>query len=485
MINAIQPGKSAALPTLGYHGDAIARGKVKSRLPLVPDDPRFHIVAEAIKTKKFSFHPSLLTGHSVMVENDKGKKYLVNVKSAARRLHLKPEEVREIAGARGLKGLMRRAEKLSRIFKDLEANQVPVNEQIKLLSFIKFLKEEDDGFSIKTKLNESKYLVNKNIKGSVDLFRFNQKLGEGASGVVHGVVEVSEESSDEVAMKVIKGNNEDPEKMARAEEDAENEYRLLTFIHKNGKVPGTQSAPRKFFKVFDAKTKKMKASYITDKYVGGEYLDQIPKLFGAIARKEKSREEMYFQFYQLLAGLKHNHGLGVMHGDIKPENILVHTNSKGIQMVDLSDFGGATLDVNRRRDRCTYTPFYCSADDFKQPNDDEQYRTVEQKRDVFSMGVVLYLALTNLEAPYEYREGFLDTKSDYKELNDPKISHEIKEIVEGMLLPNMDQRLTASEAFEKLNNFVEQNHPNILVKYMDLIQQDDATLFPQEEAALP
>lgn len=85
---------------------------------------------------------------------------------------------------------------------------------------------------------------------------------------------------------------------------------------------------------------------------------------------------------QVAQGLEHAHTMGVVHGDIKPSNILISDDG---ELAKIADFGIARL-MNRcidEDDRLLGTPRYIS------PEQILGHRA-DQRSDLFSLGVVLY-----------------------------------------------------------------------------------------------
>lgn len=94
----------------------------------------------------------------------------------------------------------------------------------------------------------------------------------------------------------------------------------------------------------------------------------------------------------ICAALKFAHEQGILHRDIKPENILI--DSRG--QVKIADFGIAKLSGEEGQDLLTLThrgfalgsPHYMAPEQFESPGD------VDQRADIYSLGVVLYELLT-------------------------------------------------------------------------------------------
>ncbi|MEJ5251417.1 MAG: protein kinase [Armatimonadota bacterium] len=121
--------------------------------------------------------------------------------------------------------------------------------------------------------------------------------------------------------------------------------------------------------------------YIVMEYLEGENLRERLQRQGAIPLKEAVDITL-----QVLAALEHAHRMGVVHRDIKPENI--HLLPDGL--VKLTDFGIARIifEPNITIDGQIFgTPSYMSPEQIEGGE-------IDQRTDIFSVGVVLYEMLT-------------------------------------------------------------------------------------------
>jgi serine/threonine protein kinase len=102
---------------------------------------------------------------------------------------------------------------------------------------------------------------------------------------------------------------------------------------------------------------------------------------------------------QLLRGLSHAHAAGLIHRDLKPDNILVETTADGIEIPRIVDFGIA---VTACRDDSTIagrrltdanmvigTPFYMSPEQARA-------KDIDHRTDLFSLGVIMYELLAGM-----------------------------------------------------------------------------------------
>jgi serine/threonine-protein kinase len=119
-------------------------------------------------------------------------------------------------------------------------------------------------------------------------------------------------------------------------------------------------------------------------YAGGEPLSEIMTM-------PLPPERVIHLTSQILRGLEHAHGLGLIHRDLKPDNIIVEWVD-GIERARIVDFGIAVLrdpDESIEGGRLTAsgqmigTPLYMSPEQAK-------CEPFDQRADLFSLGVIVY-----------------------------------------------------------------------------------------------
>ena len=125
------------------------------------------------------------------------------------------------------------------------------------------------------------------------------------------------------------------------------------------------------------------APYLVMEFVEGVSLRRL------LAERRLPPEEALGIVPQLCDALEYAHGRGVVHRDVKPENILLDTKGR----TKIADFGLAFIvgiDASRitRADVTMGTPHYMA------PEQVESSRSVDHRADIYSMGVVLYEMLT-------------------------------------------------------------------------------------------
>lgn len=140
-------------------------------------------------------------------------------------------------------------------------------------------------------------------------------------------------------------------------------------------------------RLYDAGTDPNGVSYLSMEYVQGQPLTEWcdSRVLGIDARLEL--------FLQILEAVQYAHEKQVIHGDLKPSNILV-TDSHQVRLLD---FGVSRLLETEETDQTSLTDVYGRAltPDYASP---ELLRgdPIDARSDIFSLGVVLYELLTGV-----------------------------------------------------------------------------------------
>jgi serine/threonine protein kinase len=133
-----------------------------------------------------------------------------------------------------------------------------------------------------------------------------------------------------------------------------------------------------------------RSSYcIVMEYIDGIDLDDLIK-----GKRYLSNDMALLIFTEVCKALKYAHERKVIHRDIKPANILISKDGE----VKLTDFGvAATMEQGQdltRTDMTLGTPAYMSPEQISDPS------KVDQRADIYSIGVLLYVMLTG-QKPFE------------------------------------------------------------------------------------
>ena len=211
-------------------------------------------------------------------------------------------------------------------------------------------------------------------------YKLLQKIGEGGWGVVY-MAEQEEPVRRRVALKIIKLGMETKSVIGRFEAERQ---ALAMMDHPN------------IARVFDAGATERGPPYFVMELIRGvkitEYCDQ---------HHLDTRQRLDL-FIQICHAIQHAHQKGVIHGDIKPSNIMV-TLQDGVPVPKVIDFGISKATEVRLTDELLFTayaqligtPAYMSPEQAEMSGLDTDTRS-----DIYSLGVVLYELLTG-KTPFD------------------------------------------------------------------------------------
>jgi hypothetical protein len=107
------------------------------------------------------------------------------------------------------------------------------------------------------------------------------------------------------------------------------------------------------------------------------------------------RERVVSLFRQILEGVAHAHDRGLIHRDLKPDNIVVETDTAGVETVRVVDFGIAIPEDIEARGRLTTegivvgTPYYMAPEQ-------ATGGALDARSDLFALGLILYEMLSGV-----------------------------------------------------------------------------------------
>ena len=286
-------------------------------------------------------------------------------------------------------------------------------------------------------------LIGKTLDG---LYRVESLIGTGGMANVYKAVVVAQNGpvpvGTEVAVKVLRQElMHDPDLVRRFK----NESKAISLLNHPNIV-----------KVYDVSVSD-NLQYIVMEYVDGMTLREYLNERGG---KLTSRETVHF-ISQILKALDHAHRNGVVHRDIKPQNIMLLDNGQ----LRMMDFGIAR--VSRAENQLTGgkamgSVHYISPEQAKGEETD-------RKSDIYSVGVMMYEMLSG-KLPFDADDvvevalkQISDQPKSLQELN-PTIPHGLVEITEKAMakLP-ANRYASAAEMLDALNAFVD--NPAITFHY--------------------
>ena len=262
------------------------------------------------------------------------------------------------------------------------------------------------------RIMSSKATQNRTLASLYDIDWKQEPIGEGAFG--HVLLATHKSSGERVAIKRI------PKKLA-SHEDFQREMEALLRIQKWGGHPHI-CALREHFD---------EGGYyylILDLVEGGEMFDHIVN-HGAYSEADAAR-----LVREVASALDFLHGIGVVHNDIKPENLMLSSDERTHGVVQIVDFGCAEVEgeddddddidlddlrSSRRNGKAKaknaglggFTPAYSSPEAF-------EHRDVPPlpPADMWALGVIVYIMLTGVH-PFDVQGNASDEDIE-KEVRD-------------------------------------------------------------------
>lgn len=193
------------------------------------------------------------------------------------------------------------------------------------------------------------------------------------------------------------------------------------------------------------------------------------ELFNLIVSKQNlSEDETRHIFKQLFEGLKYLYDRGIVHRDVKPENILVSDKKLSVK---LGDFGLAKIIGED-----SFTTTLCGTPSYVAPEilQDTNHRRYTKAVDIWSLGVVLYICLCGFppfsdelytrQNPYTMAQQIKMGRFDYPSPYWDSVGDPALDLIDRMLTVNADQRITVEECLE---------HPWLLGKSSGLTDSTD------------
>ena len=102
---------------------------------------------------------------------------------------------------------------------------------------------------------------------------------------------------------------------------------------------------------------------------------------------------------QVCEGLAHAHVAGIVHRDVKPQNLFLAARADGVTLVKIVDFGIAKAAERERENTLTGSISLLGSPTYMSPEQIEAPKEVDQRADIWSLGVVMYKLATG-RAPF-------------------------------------------------------------------------------------
>jgi serine/threonine protein kinase len=226
-----------------------------------------------------------------------------------------------------------------------------------------------DGAALKIAGVKQDLYIGKLIKGRYNVI---SKIGEGGMGSVYLAEQVS--IGRKVALKVLQGTYaSDDEFIGRFRREA----RLAASLNH-----------RNIVTVYDFDQGNDGSLFIAMEYLQGTKLSDVIRRDGPLEINRAVRLAI-----QIAEGLGIAHQSGVIHRDIKPDNIMVVGN-RGVEEIKLMDFGIARImDTGSTTSNLTRAGMIMGTPAYMAPEQAEG-ATVSEQTDIYALGIVLYEMLS-------------------------------------------------------------------------------------------
>uniref|UniRef100_A0A6Q2WRB4 calcium/calmodulin-dependent protein kinase n=1 Tax=Esox lucius TaxID=8010 RepID=A0A6Q2WRB4_ESOLU len=257
-----------------------------------------------------------------------------------------------------------------------------------------------------------------------DEYNLYEELGKGAFSIVKRCMRIS--NGQEYAAKIINTKK----LSARDHQKLEREARICRLLkHPN------------IVRLHDSISEEGFHYLVFDLVTGGELFEDI------VAREYYSEADASQCIQQILESVNHCHQSGIVHRDMKPENLLLASKLKGAA-VKLADFG---LAIEVQGDQQAWfgfagTPGYLSPEVLRK---DPYGKPV----DMWACGVILYILLVGYPPFWDEDQHRLyqQIKAGAYDFPSPEwdtVTPEAKDLINKMLTINPVKRVTATDALK-------------------------------------
>jgi serine/threonine protein kinase len=204
--------------------------------------------------------------------------------------------------------------------------------------------------------------------GSVlnERYRVLSKLGEGGMGEVYLAEHINLQRKE--ALKILRPSlADDPQFVSRFRREARATNRVqhpnIVSVYDFGQLPDGRF-------------------YLSMEYAEGQRLDLLLREIGALPLPR-----VLNILHQLAEAVEHAHGLGVVHCDLKPENLILVEHRRRSDILKVLDFGIAKMSVHEREDQpagqVLGTPHYMAPEQVGG-------QSIDERADLYAIGCIAF-----------------------------------------------------------------------------------------------
>lgn len=318
----------------------------------------------------------------------------------------------------------------------------------------------------------SEYLQRKqmgfiNVGGDINLCLFICSIGKGEGAKVIQAYQINN-----LAMTAIKYPNKKSPQIA-------NECQLLNQLHPQQTPLWGLVLPWTKATICDEPT-----DYIS---IGSVYEDNystvIKSFFNQLYSKRlKEIPYRLFELQQLLFALVEIHREDIIHGDLKPDNVLVKdVPGTPYKLAHIADLGGAVKVLESSTEihpifTCSFTPYDEKKQLMKSPN-----LALAKSMDVFSLGSIFFqvFGFNSITLPYQLRSNkFPDFR--YPNPYAPSLPIKIKELISSMTCPDWETRFSAKQAYQSLMDCIKTDYQELYEYILIAMETATSSAFNQE-----
>ena len=314
----------------------------------------------------------------------------------------------------------------------------------------------------KTMTLETPVLELERGKVFAERYEIIEELGRGGMGRVYRVMD--KKINEEVALKLIRPEIADSKTIERFG----NELKMARKIsHKN--------VCRMYHLSEESGT-----HYITMEYVPGETLKDMIRM-----TKQLSPGTAVSIAKQICAGLSEAHRMGVVHRDLKPQNVMIDKQGNA-RIMDFGIARSLESEGTTRPGIIIGTPEYMSPEQ-------TEFREVDQRSDIYSLGIILFEMLTG-RLPFE-GETPISVAMKHKSLKPPdpaklnaQISQDLSRVILTCLEKDRENRFQNIEELQADLDRIEEGLPTterVFPKRKPITEKEITVSFKPKKALIP